>query len=242
MTGEPHRPELTIIVPVYNERKTVLTVLERVRTLSIDKEIIVVDNHSTDGTRELLKELADGGSVPGKGRIRIVLQPRNYGKGTSVRTGIRHARGEWVIIQDGDLEYDPTDIVRLMEAARSGEDVVFGSRLSRREEREGGNRAFSLGRRFVTVWFNLLFGAGITDVSTCYKLMRSRVIRSIPLVSPGFDLDFEIPAKLARRGYRIRELPISYDPRSFEEGKKINWVDGLKAVWVMLRFRLGRVR
>ncbi len=233
-------PRLTVIVPVFNERGTILTVLTRVRELPVDKEIVVVDNCSTDGTRELLRGLAEGERLPGQGAIRIVLQPRNLGKGTSVRTGFAHARGEWVVIQDADLEYDPSDILRLLAKAEEGHEVVFGSRVASPGFREGAGGAFSFGRRLVTLWFNLLFGVRVTDIATCYKFARRELVAAIPWVSSGFDLDFEIPARLARRGARIEEIPISYDPRSFAEGKKITWRDGLAALWTLLKFRFSR--
>jgi len=226
-------PLLTVIIPCYDERETILTVFERVRALDIDKEIVVVDNCSTDGTRELVAGLQ------GQERVRVVLQPRNMGKGTSVRTGIAAATGEFVVCQDADLEYDPSDILRLLEHARTGADAVFGTRLSDATTREGGSRLFSRGRRLVTSWFNLLFGTRLTDVSTCYKLLRRSVIQGIALRSRGFDLDFEIPAKLALRGVRIHEVPISYSPRGFAEGKKINWRDGVRAFWTILKHRVA---
>jgi glycosyltransferase involved in cell wall biosynthesis len=235
MTGaaaDQDRPELTIVIPVYNELATIETVLDRVRALEVRKQIVVVDNCSTDGTRELLESLDLG---PG---VDLVLQPRNFGKGTSVRRGISRARGDYVVCQDADLEYDPADILRLLAAAREGgHDAVFGTRLADPRFREGGHAAFSFGRRFVTTCFNLLFGTRVTDVSTCYKLMRTDVISSVPLVSEGFDLDFEIPARLARRGIAIAEVPVSYRPRSFAEGKKIGWRDGLRSLWAIAKFR-----
>jgi len=224
-------PALTVIIPCYNERETILTVFERVRSLDVDKEIVVVDNCSTDGTRDLVAGLE------GAERVRVVLQPRNMGKGTSVRTGIAAATGEFVVCQDADLEYDPSDIPRLLQHARAGADAVFGTRLSDASMREGGSRLFSRGRRLVTSWFNLLFGTRLTDVSTCYKLVRRSVIQGIPLSARGFDLDFEIPAKLARHGVRIDEVPVSYSPRGFAEGKKISWRDGVRAFWTILRHR-----
>ncbi|MBD3175458.1 MAG: glycosyltransferase [Armatimonadia bacterium] len=224
---------MTVIIPAYNEIGTIEAIIQRVRALEIDKEIIVVDNCSTDGTREILEKM------PEEDGMAVVLQPENYGKGTSVRAGIERARGEFVVCQDADLEYDPQDIPRLLEVAKKGADAVFGTRLSDRARREGGNTLFSAGRRWVTTWFNLVFGARLTDVSTCYKMMRTEVIRDIPLVGGGFDLDFEIPAKLRKAGVEIVEVPVSYDPRDFEAGKKINWRDGLKAMWTILKFRFG---
>lgn len=233
MSGSPP-PDLTIVVPAYNERETIREILARVRELPISKEVIVVDNCSTDGTREILQ-----GLPPTEG-LTVVLQSSNYGKGTSVRTGFERARGEFVVCQDADLEYDPQDIPRLLEVARGGADAVFGTRLSDQRSREGGNRFFSAGRRWVTTWFNLVFGTRLTDVSTCYKMVRRVTIQGIPLKGSGFELDFEIPAKLRRAGVDIVEVPVSYAPRGFEQGKKIGWRDGLKAAWTILKYRFTR--
>jgi dolichol-phosphate mannosyltransferase len=224
------RPKLTVIVPVYNERDTVLTVLEKVKSLPVSKEIIVVENCSTDGTRELLANLDDPA-------IRIVLQAKNLGKGTSVKLGIAMAKGEWVIIQDADLEYEPTDILRLLEfAERTGQVAVFGSRLLTGNPQ--GARAFYFGRVVLNWLFRLLFRATTTDVATCYKLVRTDIAQRLRLRCSGFDLDFELASALRRLGYDIAEVPITYRPRSIAEGKKIRPADGLRAITTMLRIRL----
>lgn len=231
------RPKLTVIVPVYNERQTVLTVLDRVMKLPVLKEVIVVDNCSTDGTRELLAEFVDRWQ-PNEFTVglRAVFQPRNMLKGTSVKVGISMADGEFVIVQDADLEYNPSDIMRLLEhAERTGAAAVFGSRtLGKRMTGESWLNPYALGRRFLSQLFRLLYRANITDVATCYKLMRSDVAKRLRLRSKGFELDFEIPALLRLSGIEILELPISYKPRSVFEGKKLRPWDGLKAVYVML--------
>ncbi|MFA4043506.1 MAG: hypothetical protein HZRFUVUK_000278 [Candidatus Fervidibacterota bacterium] len=236
-------PKLTIVVPVYNERKTVLSILEELIRLPVLKEIIVVDNCSTDGTKELLKEFAerwrpDSMTV----RLEVVFQPTNMLKGTSVKLGIKKARGEYVIVQDADLEYDPKDIIRLLEhAERTNSVAVFGSRILGRRLMGGYNwlNIYEVGRRLLTLFFRLLYGAKITDVATCYKLMRSDVAKRLRLRSRGFELDFEIPAQLRLLGVKIDELPISYNPRGILEGKKLRPWDGIKALYVMLscRFR-----
>lgn len=237
MTSSDSRtqPRLTVIIPAYNERDTVLAVIERVRALPVSKEIIVVDNCSTDGTRELLA------SLPQQEGLIVVLQPANYGKGTSVRTGIARASGEFVVVQDADLEYNPDDLLRLLGKAEEGHDAVFGTRLAERTSGEGGSRAFALGRRFVTKWFNRVYGTRLTDVATCYKLMRRERIAGIRLVASGFDLDFEIPAKLVRSGIDIVEVPISYSPRGAAEGKKLTWRDGLRALRAILAHRFTKL-
>lgn len=227
--------KISIIIPVYNEQDTVLEVLRRVQALDLDKEIILVDNKSTDGTREILQGLEQ------TDRLRVILNERNLGKGGSVRKGIAAARGEWVIVQDGDLEYDPSDILRLLAKAESeGYVAVFGSRILGREKVEGGPLVYSFGRRFVNWWFRALYGQPLSDVSTCYKLVRRERLQELNLVCSGFDLDFEIPAKLVRTGVRIAEEPISYSPRTSQRGKKLTVWDGVWAVWAMLRFRFAR--
>lgn len=223
------RPKLTLIVPVYNERNTILKVLEKVKALPIKKEIIVIDNLSTDGTRELLAKVDDP-------EIRVVLQSKNLGKGTSVKLGFAMAKGEWVIIQDADLEYEPGDILRLLDhAERTGSDVVFGSRLLTGNPQ--GMLAFYIGRVVLNLIFRLLFKARTTDVATCYKLVRSDIAKRLRLRCSGFDLDFELAAALRRLGYEIAEVPISYRPRTIAEGKKIRATDGIKAIATMLRVR-----
>jgi len=224
------KPKLTVVIPVYNERGTVMTVLEKVKSLPVSKEIIVIDNLSTDGTRELLETVSDP-------EIRIVLQSKNLGKGTSVKLGFAMAKGEWVIIQDADLEYEPSDILRLLEhAEKAGEVAVFGSRLLTGNPQ--GMLAFYIGRIVLNLIFKLLFGAKTTDVATCYKLVRSDIAKRLRLRCSGFDLDFELASALRRLGYNIAEVPITYRPRTIAEGKKIRPMDGIKAIATMLRVRI----
>jgi glycosyltransferase involved in cell wall biosynthesis len=224
------RPKLTVVIPVYNERGTVMTVLEKVKALPVSKEIIVIDNLSTDGTRELLETVSDP-------EIRVMLQSKNLGKGTSVKLGFAMAKGEWVIIQDADLEYEPSDILRLLEhAEKAGEVAVFGSRLLTGNPQ--GMLAFYIGRVVLNLIFRLLFGARTTDVATCYKLVRSDIAKRLRLRCSGFDLDFELASALRRLGYNIAEVPITYRPRTIAEGKKIRPMDGIKAIATMLRVRI----
>jgi glycosyltransferase involved in cell wall biosynthesis len=227
---EMAKPKLTVVIPVYNERGTVMTVLEKVKALPVSKEIIVIDNLSTDGTRELLETVSDP-------EIRVVLQSKNLGKGTSVKLGFAMAKGEWVIIQDADLEYEPSDILRLLEhAEKAGEVAVFGSRLLTGNPQ--GMLAFYIGRVVLNLIFRLLFGARTTDVATCYKLVRSDIAKRLRLRCSGFDLDFELASALRRLGYNIAEVPITYRPRTIAEGKKIRPMDGIKAIATMLRVRI----
>ena len=236
--------KLSIIICVYNERDTILTVLEAVRAVDLgqdwEKEIIIVDNCSTDGTREILAglELPEG---------QVIFQPRNLGKGTSVRTGIAHATGDYIIIQDADLEYDPAEYPRFLEriAATEGSAgrvaAVYGSRTL------GGRAVYKyvanyLGVRFLTGLTNLLFGAHLTDVATAAKMVRTDVAKSLCLTGAGFDLDFELTDKILRAGYEIVEVPVTYRPRTIAEGKKIRPWDGLWALKVIVRDRLLPMR
>lgn len=229
--------KLSVIIPVYNERGTVLEVLDRVRTVDIDKEIIIVDNYSTDGTRELLEEL----ELPG---VRVILQTANMQKGNSVKKGIAAAAGEFMVVQDADLEYDPQDhVAMLAEAEKDDVVAVFGSRVLGAREREEKlpSTVHSVGREGITTFFRLLYGSSLTDIATCYKMMRTEVVRGLDLRCDGFDLDFEIACKATRlaaqENKRITEVPIFYSPRTTAEGKKIGWRDGLTALRAIARFR-----
>ena len=233
-------PQLSIVVPVYNERPTILEVLRRVRELPLNKEIIVVDNCSTDGTREILQGL----QYPD---VRVILQPCNLMKGNSVRRGIALAQGEYVVVQDGDLEYEPQDLVGMLEAIQQeGVLAVFGSRLLGAQARgEAIKRTvFRLGGNLVNAVFQRLFHSKLTDIASCYKMAPRAVLQELDLSCNGFDLDFETAAKLElearRRGQRIVEVPIHYQPRTVAEGKKIRWQDGLRAMRTLWRTRFSR--
>ncbi|MBC7250689.1 MAG: glycosyltransferase family 2 protein [Anaerolineae bacterium] len=226
--------KLSVIMAAYNEKDTILTALQRVQAADIspwEKEIIIVDNCSTDGTREILQGLEQNE------HLRIIFQPRNMGKGTSIRTAIPHCTGDYTIIQDADLEYDPFEWPLLLEKAVAEDlDAVYGSRTL------GGRATYVyvqnyLGVRFLTWLTNLLFGTNYTDVATACKMVRTSVLKSLNLTCSGFDLDFELSNKLGKNGYRVGEVPITYRPRSLEEGKKIRPWDGLGAVRVILRDR-----
>jgi len=219
--------KLSVIMPAYNERDTILTALERVQAVEIEKEIIIVDNCSTERTRELLQQIDDDD-------IRIIFQPENYGKGTSIRTAIPHCTGDYAIIQDADLEYDPQDWHKLVDLALKRDlDAVYGSRVL------GGPKAiythYYWGVGFLTFLINLLFRVNLTDTATACKMVRTSVLKELKLNCAGFDLDFELTDKLLKNGYQIVEVPVSYEPRSFEEGKKIRAKDGLKALFTILR-------
>jgi glycosyltransferase involved in cell wall biosynthesis len=229
--------KLSIIICAYNEKESILPVLERVRAADLgpgrDKEIIVVDNFSTDGTRELLQEVAQREDRS----VQVVFHPRNLGKGTSIRSGYARATGRYAVIQDADFEYDPADLKLLLDKAEAdGADAVFGSRTL------GGEVAYKYvqnywGNMLVTWAINRLFGGRLTDAATATKLIRTAVIPALNLKGTHFDLDFELPCKLLKYGYRIDEVPVSYRPRTAAEGKKIRPWDGLHALWVILKYR-----
>ncbi len=227
---------LSIIVPVYNESQTVASVIERLLAidLPVPREIVVVNDGSTDGTREALD-----GVPPRPGVLRIVHAARNQGKGAAIRLGLAQASGSIIAIQDADLELDPAQLASLVAPIIAGTaDVVYGSRFL-----GAGTRAPFVtvaANRFLTAFTNLLFGAHLTDMETCYKIMKADVARSLRLEANRFDIEPEITAKLLLAGHQIRELPVTFQPRLRSEGKKINWRDGVHAIRVLLRFRFGR--
>ena len=227
--------KLTVVIPVYNERGMVEEVLQRVAEAPLRKEVIVVDDGSDDGSREILERLSEHATLPDG--LLILFHERNRGKGAAVRTGIAQATGDWILIQDADLEYDPRDYPQLLAPLLDGRaDVVYGSRFL---GGAGQTRYFHhyLANRFLTFVTNLLTNLKLTDMETGYKVFRRQVLDGIRLRSNGFEFEPEITAKVARNGYRIYEVPISYNSRSYREGKKITWVDGLKALWALFRYR-----
>jgi glycosyltransferase involved in cell wall biosynthesis len=231
----PPPPLLSIVVPVFNEAATVGAVIERLRAipLPLAREIVVVDDGSTDGTRAVL----DG--VAPSGELRIVHAPRNGGKGSAIRIGLAEAQGTILAIQDADLELDPAQLAELVQPILDGRTtVVYGSRfLNGRPEAPWVTVAAN---RVLTGVTNLLFGARLTDMETCYKVMTTTVARSLGLESNRFDIEPEITAKLLRAGHGILELPVRFSPRTRQAGKKIGWKDGVHALRVLLRYRLGR--
>lgn len=225
--------QLSVIMPVYNERQYIVEAVRQVLAVEMADELIIVDDGSTDGTRDLYPQVEALDPA-----IRIILQPHNQGKGAAVRTGFAQARGDILLIQDADLEYDPRDYAALIRPIVEGRaDVVYGSRL-----RGGPTRAMffwhMLGNKFLTLVTNILYNAILTDMETCYKAFRSAVVRDLPLRARGFEFEPEITSKVLKRGYRIYEVPISYYGREFTEGKKIRpWVDGPKALYYLLKYR-----
>ena len=223
---------LSVIVPVYNELATIATLLKRVMAVEPDKEVVVVDDGSTDGTGDWLERWA-AGQPPS---VSLHRHRTNRGKGAAVRTGLAHVGGDCVIIQDGDLEYDPGDYVKLLQPLVEGRSrVVYGSRFLRR--RPGMFLSQRLGNVVLTWMTNRLYGTTLTDMETCYKLFAREVLEELTITAERFELEPELTAKVSRQGLEIVEVPISYSGRAYAEGKKIDWRDFLMAVWTLLRHR-----
>lgn len=223
--------KLSVIMPVYNEKATIEKIISRVLAVPIEKELLIVDDYSTDGTRDILK------NYEGKPGIKISYHPHNLGKGSGIRTGIRECTGDIVIIQDADLEYSPEEYPKLVEPiVRGAADVVYGSRFY------GTHRVFMvwhyMGNKFLTALTNILYNTMLTDMETCYKVFRVDVIKGLNLKSKRFDIEPEITAKIFKnRRLRVYEMPITYDGRDYHEGKKIQWYDALPAIWTLVKYR-----
>lgn len=231
---DPKDTLLSVIVPVYNEVSTLEEILRRIRAVDLRKEIVLVDDGSSDGTRELLKDRIEG-AYPD---VKVVLHERNRGKGAAIRTAVEHCTGDFVIIQDADLEYDPREYFALLEPLWDGRaDVVFGSRFLG----GGPHRVHLFWHRvangLLTTLSNMMTNLNLTDMEVCYKVFRADVIKSIRLRCDRFDFEPEITAKVAKRRCRVYEVPISYSGRDYEEGKKIGWRDGVVALWTIFKYR-----
>jgi glycosyltransferase involved in cell wall biosynthesis len=227
--------KVSVVIPVYNEEVFVAQTVKRVIATGVVSEIIIVDDCSTDGTRDVLKELEKDLSKS-KCKINLIFQERNQGKGAALRRGFRSVTKDIIIIQDADLEYDPKDYPKLIEPIIDGRaDVVYGSRFM-----GGTHRVLffwhMLGNKFLTLFSNMLTNLNLTDMETCYKVFRAEVLKDITLTSDRFGFEPEITAKLSKRGFRIYETDISYAGRTYAEGKKINWKDGVAAFWHIIKF------
>ncbi|MGA2417055.1 MAG: glycosyltransferase family 2 protein [Candidatus Sulfotelmatobacter sp.] len=226
--------KLSVIIPVYNERATLREVVERVLAQPIDIELLCVDDGSKDGSTQILAELAGE-----KTQLRFFQQPRNMGKGAALRRGIQEARGDFVVIQDADLEYDPADYALLLEPLLQGKaDVVYGSRFLGAAPHRVLYFWHSVGNKVLTLLSNSLTNINLSDMETCYKAFRREIIQSIPIEEDRFGFEPEITVKLAKRRLRIYEVGISYWGRTYEEGKKIGWRDGMRAIWCLLKYSI----
>jgi glycosyltransferase involved in cell wall biosynthesis len=225
---------MTVIIPVYNERSTVAEIIRRVRSAEVPLvvDVVVVDDGSTDGTDQVLSALSDS-------TVRVVRHEQNRGKGAAIRTGLERAGGDVVIIQDADLEYDPDDWPALLEPIlKRKAHVVYGSRFT--GARKNMLVLHWIGNRFLSLVTNVLYASTLSDMETCYKVFDRRVLEGLTLTSDRFDFEPEVTAKVLRRGYRIYEVPISYAGREPDEGKKITWRDGFKALWALVKYRFTR--
>ncbi|GFK92899.1 Undecaprenyl-phosphate mannosyltransferase [Fundidesulfovibrio magnetotacticus] len=230
------RPTLSVVIPVYNERNTILEIVDRVLEQPEVDEIVLVDDHSTDGTRDILR------SLQGREKLQVLFHERNQGKGAALRTAFRAATKDLVLIQDADLEYDPADYPHLLAPIHMGRaDAVFGSRFL-----GGTHRVLYfwhyLANRFLTLLSNVFTGLNLTDMEVCYKVFRREHLQRMTIVCDRFGIEPELTAKIARMKVRIYEVPVSYYGRTYEEGKKIGWKDGVSAIYWIVRFGLIRTR
>lgn len=228
--------KLSILVPVYNEENSIQTLIQKVKEVvlieDIEKEIIIVDDRSTDGTRDILNTIND---------CKIIFQEFNRGKGYAIKTGLKYVTGDYVIIQDADLEYDPNDYNKLLEVVQTyGADAVYGSRRLKKSNKKYSGISFYIGGVLVTWFTNFLYGTNLTDEPTCYKLIKTNLLKSFDLECEGFEFCPEVTAKLALNDIPITEVPISYNPRNPEEGKKITWLDGYIAFKTLWKFRFRK--
>ncbi|MCS6818394.1 MAG: glycosyltransferase family 2 protein [Chitinophagales bacterium] len=224
--------KLSVIIPVYNEEKTLAELVDKVLNVPIEKEIIIINDGSTDATGAIAAQLA-------RENVKVFHHERNKGKAAAIRTGLNYVSGDMVIIQDGDLETDPNDYLHLVQPIIEGKaQVVYGSRNLKRAN---GKRIwlYDLGGRFISWWASVLYNQKITDEAACYKVFKTEIIKKIPLTYDRFEFCPEVTARVSKMGIKIHELPMSYYPRGFSEGKKMRWTDGLKAFWVLLKLRFS---
>ena len=227
--------KLSVVIPVFNEEKTIEQIVDRVQRVPVDKELIIVDDCSTDDTPRILARLEKADNV------RVLRHERNRGKGAALRSGFAEASAEIVIIQDADLEYDPQEYPKLLEPILEGRaDVVYGSRFSGGQPHRVLYFWHSVGNRFLTLLSNMFTNLNLTDMEVCYKVFRREIIQAIEIEESRFGFEPEITAKLAKTGCRIYEVGITYAGRTYQEGKKIGWRDGFRAIWCILKYNVGR--
>ncbi len=227
--------KISVVMPVFNEVKTLREIVKRVEDVNLEKELIIVDDCSTDGTRNILKAMERN---PG---IRVFYQERNMGKGAALRTGFKNITGDIVIIQDADLEYNPQEYHKLIRPILDGRaDVVYGSRFITTEERRVLLFWHTFGNSFITLISNIFTNLNLTDIETCYKVFKSDVIRCLTIEENRFGIEPEITAKIAKKKCKIYEIGISYSGRDYSEGKKIGWKDGVRAIWCILKYNLRK--
>ncbi len=223
--------KITILIPVYNEVNTLMPILEKLESIDfyeLEKEIILIDDYSTDGTKELYKDL----------NYKVLYHEKNMGKGASLRDGFKEATGDIVTIQDADLEYDPEDLLPLVKVVLDNEaDVAYGSRFMNIDKSKNFMLTHFLGNKMLTIITNILYGATLTDMETCYKVFKSEYVKHLDIKSNRFDFEPEITAKVLKQGARLKEVPITYVARGFKEGKKISWKDGFAAIFALIKFR-----
>lgn len=225
--------KVSIIIPIYNEEKTLLEILGKVEKVDLGelkKEIILIDDYSKDNSRDILKTLKDSG------KYKIIFHDRNRGKGAALQSGFREAAGDIIMIQDADLEYNPNDYLKVLQPILSDRaDVCYGSRMT--GNNPVGYWYYYLGNYIISLVTRLLYGCKITDVETCYKFFKRDILDKINIKAASFDFEAEFSAKILKNKFRYAEVPISYDPRSFSEGKKISWKDGVRAIWVLVKYK-----
>ncbi len=223
--------KITILIPVFNEVNTLYKILEKVESIEfygLEKEIILIDDYSTDGTKELYKNL----------NYKVLYHDKNKGKGAALRTGFKEASGDIITIQDADLEYNPQDLLPLVKAVLDNEaDVVYGSRFLNIDKSKNFMLTHFLGNKMLTIITNILYGAKLTDMETCYKVFKAEYVKPLNIKSDRFDFEPEITAKILKQGAKLKEIPISYEARGFEEGKKISWKDGFAAILALIKFK-----
>ncbi len=223
--------KITILIPVYNEVNTLMPILQKLESIDfygLEKEIILIDDYSTDGTKELYKDL----------NYKVLYHEKNMGKGASLRDGFKEATGDIVTIQDADLEYNPEDLLPLVKVVLDNEaDVAYGSRFMNIDMSKDYMLTHLLGNKALTIITNILYGANLTDMETCYKVFKSEYVKNLNIKSNRFDFEPEITAKVLKQGARLKEVPITYVARGFKEGKKISWKDGFAAIFALIKFR-----